>query len=114
MFGGGRICIGPGGEPPAPLTTENTMDMTFKKSEVYQGVHTWNILIDGQIVGEMEKWKPSRYHGGGASGMVQNRKAPWSWSAWVTPSDNADTIHIDIPDGLTASEARRLIKAAVC
>ena len=89
------------------------MSVAFNKTEVFEGIHSWDILVDGELVGEMEKQKPSKYQGNGVSGLVQDRQAPWMWNAWVILTDGAETIHIDIPDGSTAWEARRIIQAAV-
>lgn len=87
--------------------------LKFEKVEVYQGVHQWHIFADGEMVGEMSKEKPSRYHGNGVSGLVQDRQAPWMWAASIMLSDDSEVIDIDIPDGSTAWEARRIVKAAV-
>ena len=48
MFGGGRICIGRGGKQPAPLTTENDMNLSAHQKtalvhiarEGVAGIHT--------------------------------------------------------------------------
>ena len=103
-----------GRETPRATHTGSTMAVTFNKAEVFEGIHSWDIFVDGELVGEMEKYKPSRYHGNGVSGMVQDRQAAWMWCASVILTDSANTIHIDIPEGSTAWEARRIIKAAVC
>lgn len=87
------------------------MTVAFNKTEVFEGIHAWDIFVGGELVGEMEKQKPSRYHGNGVSGLVQDRQAQWIWSASVTLDDG--NIDIEIPDGSTAWEARRLIKAAI-
>jgi len=87
------------------------MAITFKKVCVHEGLHQWDILIDGEPLGEMEKERPSKWHGNGVSGMVRDRQAPWMWCAWVILDDG--NIDIEIPDGSTAWEARRLIKAAL-
>jgi hypothetical protein len=88
------------------------MVVTFKKIDVCEGLHQWDIFLDGELVGEMEKERPSKWHGNGVGGLVQDRRAPWMWDAEVA-MPGAKPVRVDIPDGSTAWEARRLIKAAI-
>ena len=87
--------------------------LKFNKIEVYEGVHQWHICdASGNTVGEMQKERPCRWHGNGVSGLVQDRDASWVWSVSVE-GPNGDGVTIDIPDGSTAWDARRIIKAAL-
>jgi len=88
------------------------MAITFKKIDVCEGLHQWDILIDGESVGDMQKERPGKWHGNGVGGMVRDRQAPWMWLAEVA-MPGAKPFRVDIPDGSTAWEARRLIKAAL-
>jgi len=89
------------------------MVVTFNKFEVHEGIHQWHIFVNGELVGEMGKERPPKWHGNGVGGLVQDRQAPWMWDAEVAVPGVAKPIRVDIPDGSTAWEARRLIKAAI-
>ena len=85
--------------------------LKFNKIEVYEGVHYWRICdASGHTIGEMQKERDSCWRGNGW--YVQDRDAPWVWSASVEGPDG-DDVTIDIPDGSTAWDARRIIKAAL-
>jgi len=87
------------------------MAITFKKVCVHQGLHEWHIFADGERVGEMDKERAKKWHWS-LRRLVQDRQAPWVWDAQIT-IPGAGRVRVEIPDGSTAWEARRLIKATL-
>ena len=71
-------------------------------------VTTWDVTVNGDSVGEVSRERPTRWHANGVSGLVRDRQAPWLWVAVMD-----DGQQIAIPDGSSAREAKRIVKAAI-
>jgi len=80
--------------------------VTFENAGTFEGVTEWWVAIDGDNVGEMTRERPTTWHGNGVGGLVRDRKAPWIWCAMI------DGKAVDIPDGSTLREAKRLVTIA--
>jgi hypothetical protein len=84
----------------------NDLNITFENAGTYDGVTEWWIKIDGLDVGEMSRERPMKWHGNGVSGLVRDRESPWLWCATVLER------RIEIPEGSSVREAKRLITEA--
>ena len=80
--------------------------VTFKNAGTYEGVTEWWVAVDGVNVGEMTRERPLRWHKNGVDGLVRDREAAWIWCAMI------DGDYVDVPDGSTVQEAKRLLAIA--
>jgi len=87
---------------------ENTADnVTFDAPETFEGVTEWYVYSNGECIGEMQRERPTRWHGNGVSGLVRDNEKAWIWTATVRGDS------VSIPDGSTLRAAKRIVRAAV-
>jgi len=79
---------------------------TFDKMTTDDGVSECYFSVDGERVGSLSRERPARYRADAGRGMVADRNAAWIYSADI------DGACIEIPDGSTLREAKRLVERA--
>jgi hypothetical protein len=86
------------------------MAVKITKFETHEGVTTWNIEIDGAIVGDMTREPLRRWAVGARKGTAVDKTKPVRWSTYI---DGLGHDPVNIPDGATANEAKKIVRAVL-
>lgn len=84
------------------------------RTETSRDHDTWELHVNGNgnVVAELERDRPTKWHGNGVSGKVTNMEGPVSWSVTLWDENSDHTLH-HLPQGLTLAEAKAKVIALI-
>lgn len=81
------------------------MRITFDGLGTDEGTEEWIVLIDDVPSHDLIRGYHTRYHANGVGGLVCDRERPRWWQT--------DLSGVEIPDGASLREAKRIIRQAI-
>lgn len=88
-------------------TTTRHTQARWARTKASRDNDTWELHVNGNgnVIAELERDRPTRWHGNGVGGKVTDMEAPAMWSVTLWDENDNHTLH-HLKEGLSVAQAK--------